>query len=133
MACEPRAHSAWTCIVGCRSKSEIAKPVPQFVQIGRRMAQRLDRIEWIGEAMPASSLRHELRDARGALWADGTGVETAFLPDHTGEKLDRERVLRRCLLECPTNVVRCRLMRRSNLFDLSRRCGTRLCVDVPAS
>jgi hypothetical protein len=65
------------------------------------------------------------------LGTDGSGIETAFLPDHTGEKLDRERVLRRCVLECPTNVVRCRLMRRSNLFDLSRRCGTRLCVGVP--
>ena len=88
MACEPRANSAWTCIVGCRSESEIAKPVSQFAQITRRMAQRLDRIKRIGEAMPASGLWHELCDARGALWAHSAGIETALLPDHASEKFD---------------------------------------------
>jgi len=39
MACEPRAYAARTCIVGRRSKPEIAKPISQFAQITRRMAQ----------------------------------------------------------------------------------------------
>jgi hypothetical protein len=45
VAYEPCANPAWTGIIGCRSKPEIAKPVSQFAQITRRMAQRLDRIE----------------------------------------------------------------------------------------
>jgi hypothetical protein len=95
MACEPRAYAARTCIVGRRSKPEIAKPISQFAQITRRMAQRLDRVERIGQAVPASGLRHELCNARSALWTHSTGIETAFLPDHASEKFNRESVLRR--------------------------------------
>ena len=38
------------------------------------MAQRLNRIERIGKAVPASGLWHELCDARSALWAHGAGT-----------------------------------------------------------
>jgi hypothetical protein len=69
------------------------------------VAQRLDRIERIGEAVPTSGLRHELSDARSALWAHSTGIETAFLPDDASEKFDGEAVLCGGLLQCPTNVV----------------------------
>ena len=41
-ACDHALTSAWTCIVGRRSESEIAKPVSQFAEITRGMAQRLD-------------------------------------------------------------------------------------------
>src|ERR1700719_3306980 len=107
MACEPRANSAWTCIVGRRSEPEIAKPVSQFVQISRRMAQRLNRIERIGEAVPASGLRHELCDARGSLWAHSAGIEAALLPDHASEKFYGEAILCRSLFQRPANIVGC--------------------------
>jgi hypothetical protein len=71
------------------------------------MAQRLDRIERIGKAVPASGLRHELGDARSALRAHSAGIEAAFLPDHPSEKFNGEAVLRRGLLQRPTNVFGC--------------------------
>ena len=69
------------------------------------MAQRLDRIERIGKPVPIGGLRHELRDAFGALVADRAGVEAALLPDHAGEELDRKLVLRRVLLDRAADVV----------------------------
>jgi hypothetical protein len=41
------------------------------------MAQRLNRIERIGEAVPAGGLRHELCDARSTLWTHSAGIEAA--------------------------------------------------------
>jgi hypothetical protein len=57
--------------------------------------QSLDRIERIGEAMPAGSRRHELCDPRGSVRADSPRIEATFLPDHAGKELDWKGVLRR--------------------------------------
>ncbi len=43
VAGKPRAYSSRTGIVGCRGESEVAKPVPQFAEIARRVTQRLNR------------------------------------------------------------------------------------------
>jgi hypothetical protein len=115
VTCEPRAYSAWTCIVGCRSEPEIAKPFPQFAQITRRMAQRLDRIERIGETAPVGGARHKLRDALGAFAAHSAGIETTFLPDHAGKKLDGKRVLRRRLLQRTADLISCEWFRGQRL------------------
>ena len=108
------------------------------------MAATLDRIEWIGEAVPASGLRHELCDARGALWAHRTGIETALLPDHASEKFSGEGVLCRRLFQHPANVIgrgwiRSRGLRfngHSRLTGLGmhrcRRGGARLRIRLPA-
>jgi hypothetical protein len=71
------------------------------------MAQRLDWIERIGETVPGSGLRHELCDARSALWAHGAGIEAALLPDHASEKFHGEAILCCSLFQCPANVVGC--------------------------
>jgi hypothetical protein len=47
-----------------------------------------------------------LSDASGPFWAHGAGIETTFLPNHAGEKFNRERVLRRLLLQARTNLIR---------------------------
>jgi hypothetical protein len=108
------------------------------------MAQRLDRVERIGQAVPASGLRHELCDARSALWTHRTGIETAFLPDHASEKFNGEGVLRRRLFQRPANVVGCgwigsgglRFDRHGRLIGLvigrCRRGGARLRIRLRA-
>ena len=76
------------------------------MHVGRMYWRRnLNRIERIGEAMPASGLRHELCDARSALWAHSAGIEAAFLPNDTSEKFDGKTVLCRSLFHRPANVV----------------------------
>ena len=75
------------------------------------MAQRLNRIERIGESVPASGLRHELCDARSTLWAHSAGIEAALLPDHASEKFDGEAILCRSLFQRPANVVGCARIR----------------------
>jgi hypothetical protein len=62
------------------------------------MAQRLNRIKWIDEAVPTSGPRHELRDTFGSLGADSLRVEAAFLPDHPSKELDGKGILRGRLL-----------------------------------
>jgi hypothetical protein len=47
--------------------------------------QSLDRIERIGEAMPAGGRRHELCDTCGSLRAYSPRIEATFLPDHPGK------------------------------------------------
>ena len=108
------------------------------------MVQRLARIERVGEAVPASCLRHELGDARGAFWAHSAGIEAALLPDDASEKFDGQAVLRRGLLQRPANVI-CRRWiggrvlrfdRHSRLFGLLMhrywRGGARLRVRLRA-
>jgi hypothetical protein len=75
------------------------------------MAQRLNRIERMGESVPASGLRHELCDARSTLWAHSAGVEAALLPDHASEKFNGEAILCRSLFQRPANVVGCARIR----------------------
>jgi hypothetical protein len=88
----------WTCIVRRCGKSKIAKPVQQFAQVRSRVPQRLDRLERVGETVPAGGRRHELGYPLGSLGADRPRVEAALLPDHSRKELDRQRVLRGRLL-----------------------------------
>jgi len=75
------------------------------------MAQRLDRIERIGKAMPVRGARHKLRNARGTFGAHRAGIETTFLPDDAGKELHGESVLRRRLLQSAANVISCGQLR----------------------
>src|SRR5271156_7181502 len=84
------------------------------------MAQRLDRIERIDETVPVGGARHKLRDARCTFGAHGAGIETTFLPDHTGKKLDGKAILRRRLLQCAANVIDCRRSCRQSLLSAWR-------------
>jgi hypothetical protein len=61
------------------------------------MPQSLDRIERVGEAVPAGGRRHELGDTCGSLRADSLCIEATFLPDHAGNELDWKGVFRRRL------------------------------------
>jgi hypothetical protein len=79
------------------------------------MAQRLNRIERIGKAVPASGLWHELCDTRSALWAHGAGIEAALLPDHASEKFYGEAILCRSLFQRPANIVGCGWIRSQAL------------------
>jgi hypothetical protein len=121
VTCEPRAYSPRTGVVSRCGQSEVAKLIAQFAQIPRRVAQRVHWVERVSKAVPAGRLGHELSNARCPLGADGTSIETAFLQDHASEKFDGERVLRRCLLQRPTNLVRGRCMRSSSRLGLSGR------------
>jgi hypothetical protein len=133
VTCEPRAYSPRTGVVSRCGQSEVAKLIAQFAQIPRRVAQRVHWVERVSKAVPAGRLGHELSNARCPLGADGTSIETAFLPDHASEKFDGERVLRRCLLQRPTNLVRGRCMRSSSRLGLSGRwCCACLRIRMPA-
>ena len=87
------------------------------------MFERFDRIEWIGKAVPIRGARHELRDAFGAFAADGERVETALLPDHAGEELDRQAVLRRVLFDCAADIVGGRRILRSAAGGVAPACA----------
>jgi hypothetical protein len=50
------------------------------------MAQRLNRIKRVDEAVPTSGPRHELRDTFGSLEADSLRVKAAFLPDYPSKE-----------------------------------------------
>ena len=102
---KPRAYPPRSGIVAGGGEAEIAELFAQFAQIARRMAQRLDRIERIGEPVPIGGLRHELGDAFGALVADRAGVKAALLPDHAGEEFDRKLVLRRVLFDRAADII----------------------------
>jgi hypothetical protein len=129
VAAKPRAYSPRTGIVGGRGESEVAKPVPQFAEITRRVTQRLNRIERVRESVPIGRARHKLGDTLGTLGTHCAGIETTFLPDHPCEKLDWKSVLGRRLLQRPANVVGGGWMRQRGLrcVWLGRlRCLTKL-------
>ena len=94
---EPFLHPPRAGIVGRGRQSEIAELRAQFTQKFRGFRQRLHRVEGIEQPALAGGSRHELRDALRALAAardrsDGVGLKAAFLPDHAGEKLQRQIV-----------------------------------------
>jgi hypothetical protein len=73
MACEPRAYAARTCVVGRRRESKIAKPVSQFAQVTRRMAQRLDTAEAARDTIAPSAWPFPRRSFAQSGGADGAG------------------------------------------------------------
>jgi hypothetical protein len=109
------------------------------------MTQRLNRIERIGEAVPACGLWHELCDARGTLWAHGAGIEAALLPDYASEKFYGKAILCRSLFQRPANIAGCGRIRSRALrfawrrrfsgllMPRCRRCGARLRIRMRAS
>jgi len=106
-----------------RGEAEIAELVAQVVQIACRIAQRIDRVERIGKARKICRLRHELRNALGAFVAHGARVETALLPDHASQKLDRQLVLRRGILQRAADIVGSRWLWRVFSAGLSAVAG----------
>jgi hypothetical protein len=101
---EPVLHALRTGVVGGGREPEIAEFGAQLAQKLGRFRQRLGRIERIEQKTLGGRRRHELRDALRTLAAAGHGAhrigsQAAFLPNETGEELDRQLVLRRHRLD----------------------------------
>ena len=93
MAGQPFADARRAGIVAGRGETEIAELRLQIVQIARRMCS--DSIGSNGSASPRQSAVCGMNCAMPAraLGTHRARIETALLPDHAGEELDRQIVL----------------------------------------
>src|SRR5262249_13822281 len=101
---EPFLHALGTGVVGGGREPEIAEFAAQLAQKLGRFRQGLVRLERIKQKTLSGRRRHELRAALRTLAAAGhrshrIGSQAAFLPNQTGEELDRQLVLRRPRLD----------------------------------
>jgi hypothetical protein len=95
---EPAAHARWPGVVGGCGKPEIPELAAQLAQEFRRLGQRLHGVEGIEQAPLGCGAWHELRNPLRVVAAAGARagrvrLEPALLPDHAGEKFQRQTVL----------------------------------------